>query len=205
MLCYRCGKETNKGLCEECFLELNPIKLKEIELIVCDCGRYKQKNIWREEEINSVITKLILENLILPKDILIKKLTVDIIKIEKNRIIFEVKASLKFNEKEISKLFMDEIKLSKEVCNNCRKLQSYDAILQFRDFEPNIKEIDSNLISKVEKTKYGLDIYITKKNYARKIAKKFKKIGFKVKESQKLFGIDESGRRKSRITISIRK
>ncbi|MEM4347398.1 MAG: NMD3-related protein [Candidatus Altiarchaeota archaeon] len=205
MLCYRCGKETKKSLCEECFLELNPIKLKEIKLIACDCGRYKQKNIWKENKINSVINKVVLENLILPKGASIKKLFVDVIKTERNKIIFEVKASVKFNEKEILNFFTGEIKLDKQLCNTCRKLKSYEAILQFRGFEPNIKEIDTNLISKIEKTNYGLDIYIINKGYARKIAKKFKKIGYDTKESQKLFGIDESGRRKSRITISIRK
>ncbi len=202
MLCPRCGKETKQGLCEKCFFELKPIKLEKIELLMCSCGNYKTRVEWKNN-VNEFLSKRVRKNLIVPDGVSIEDIEV-VPKIEEKKIILEVKVNMLFAGRKISQTLKDEIRIKKGTCETCGSLRGFTAILQFRDFEPEIS-IKPEFLTKAERTKNGLDFYITKKEYAREIAKKFKKRGFEVKESHTLFGIDESGKRRSRLTISVRK
>ncbi len=202
MLCPRCGKETRQGLCEKCFFETKPIKLERIELSMCSCGNYLNRGEWKNN-LGDFLNKMIKKNLVVPDGVSIEGIEV-VPKLDNKRMLLEIKINMLFAGRKISQTLNEEIRIKNATCDTCGSLRGFTAILQFRDFEPEIS-IKPEFLTKAERTKNGLDFYITKKEYAREIAKKFKKQGFEVKESHTLFGIDESGRRKSRLTISVRK
>jgi len=202
MLCPRCGKETKLGLCEKCFFELKPIKLEKIELLMCSCGNYKTRVEWKNN-VDVFLNKTVRKNLMVPDGVSIENIDV-VSKLEGKKMMLDVKIDMLFAGRKISQTLKDEIRIKNGTCETCGSLRGFTAILQFRDFEPEIS-IRPEVLTKAERTKNGLDFYITKKEYAREIAKKFKKMGFEVKESHTLFGIDDSGKRRSRLTISVRK
>jgi len=209
MLCPRCGKETKFGFCKDCLSNLNPIKLKKIEISFCSsCGNYNYKGIPLFENVEEKVKEIVKKKLIVPEIFSLKEVKVSFPKFERKKIVMEIKviAEIKSSKEEVIQKFEEEIKVKGDMCKNCKELKSYLAILQFRNFMPKIK-IKSEFTYKIDKKKEGIDFYITRKEYAREIAKKFRNNkNFDIKETQKLIGIDKkTGKRKSRLTISIRR
>jgi NMD protein affecting ribosome stability and mRNA decay len=223
-LCPMCGKEeVKKGLCIECFLKLHPpVKLKKFSLKRCNCGRYFYHGKWKSN-LENTLEKIVKENLVIPREIVLKDMKV---KTEFTKDGGEVLVELTFRgsygseDEEVSEREEKgtnskhlKVKIEKIVCDVCkRQFRYYEAILQFRDFEPTkMKQIGSmvnrEFVSDIQEVKKGLDFFITRRGYAKQIAKQFrsKKEEFQVKESEKLVGRTEDGKRKSRLTISIRK
>ena len=67
MFCPSCGKE-GKGLCIDCFLKKNPLRMKDIELQVCGCGNTYFQGSW-DHTLEDVVDKLIEKNLIIPDSV----------------------------------------------------------------------------------------------------------------------------------------
>lgn len=203
-LCPNCGKEVEKGLCRGCFLKLHPVKVKEFSLKVCDCGRYIDHGKWKSG-LEKSLQRIVKRKLVIPREVTLKRIQILSKKTRKKEISLQIEIKGRYQNKELVQKINSGVGVKKELCDVCGKRdQYYEAIIQFRGFEPEIK-INHNWISEIRKTRDGLDFYITEKGYARKIAKEFRKKNFKVKESEKLFGRNKSGKRKSRLTISIRK
>ena len=187
--CFICGKKTEKlinGYCEECYNK--KFKLlevpKELTVIKCSkCGKIKQKNAWKDIEIEDIIKNNV--------KILGKKVK---IKINENKVFAKGYLTNSKSIKEES--YEIKIKVIKKLCLNCLKKLSgyYEAVIQLRgNLSKEVlnlidKEIDGKSFYKVENLKEGLNLYIGNKNIANKIAENIKKkYGFKFKKSFKLF------------------
>ena len=114
------------------------------------------------------------------------------------------------------------INLRKQLCKTCfaKKGKVYDCIIQLRTDE-NVDELYRKIkklldtmfpyeirekIVDVVKLDEGIDIYLIGHNVGRKIVKKLEKM-FSIsekKESHKIYGVDERGKKKSRLTILLR-
>lgn len=187
--CFLCGKKTNNlinGYCESCYNK--NFKLLEVpnSLIILQCkkcGKIKQKNVWKDIEIEDVIKDSIK---ILGKNVKIK--------INGNKIFANGYLT---NSKELKKdVYEINLKIIKKICSNCLKKLSgyYEAIIQLRgNLSKNVlnlidKQINEKSFYRTEVIKEGLNLYIGNKNMANKIAEILKKrYGFKIKKSFKLF------------------
>lgn len=201
-ICPGCGKEVKKGFCKECFLKLHPFRLKDILIKSCSCGRYFYRVEWREN-LEKDLPWIVKRNLLLPEDITLKEVNLLANKKVKGGIKIEVEVKGKYQDEEITKRIPYRIKVEKSQCDRCQKRpEYYEAIMQLRG-EPLVK-ISPNQVSNVVKVRGGFDFYLKDKGYARKVAKEFKKKDFQIKESEKLMGIRANGKRKSRLTISVK-
>ena len=198
MFCPRCGKESD-GICIDCLLKEKPIFMKKIELKICKCGRFYyggRWNPWVE------IDKIIRENLVCPDRIGVENLSIRK-RLLGDRIHLNLRVEGKFEGKGFVTEICDEIKINRTACPICSRQQYYEAILQFRTNYNPLDEIDGEFISKIEKLQNGFDIYIKSSQYARKIRKRFEKMGFITRESEKLIG-KKDGRNVYRLSISIK-
>ncbi len=215
MFCPRCGKEGEefKGLCLKCYLNENPLRVKDISLKLCNCGNIYYKGNWSMiEDID--INKIIENNIIIPERIMINKIKTksDLNKFRDNiggkRICIDVSITGRYYGRIFRKTISVEIKTKKDTCPSCRKISDgyYESILQFRVKSPHKlieKEIDISKITKIEIVKGGVDLYIVSSSYGRSVAKKLKEKGFLIKESSKITG-RRDGKHIYRTSISIK-
>lgn len=202
-LCPNCGKEVKGGFCQDCFLKLHPVRLKELSLKICNCGKFFYKGEWGTDLERSLV-RVVRENLILPREIKLWRTSILGMRIGKKEIFLEIEVRGEYHGEKIMQRINSRIKIEKIQCDECgRRPEYYEAIIQFRGFEPKVR-IEEKWVSGVKKIHHGLDFYLADKGYARQVAKEFGKKGFRVKESEKLMGIMKSGKRKSRLTISIK-
>ncbi len=190
--CFICGKKTEKlikGYCEECYnkkFQLIEIP-KEIFVTICTkCNKIKEKNMWKDIEIDEFLRNKIK---ILGKDIKIR---------------FEINDALKVYAKgflEGSKNLKEEsyevkLKTNKQVCLECsRKFgEYYEAIIQIRGNLTNddINSIDDIVLMgkgfyRIKEVKGGYDLFISNKSLAEKITEFLrKKYKAEIKKSYKL-------------------
>ncbi len=190
--CFICGKKTEKlikGYCEECYnkkFQLIEIP-KEIFVTICTkCNKIKEKNMWKDIEIDEFLRNKIK---ILGKDIKIR---------------FEINDALKVYAKgflEGSKNLKEEfyevkLKINKQVCLECsRKFgEYYEAIIQIRGNLTNddINSIDDIVLMgkgfyRIKEVKGGYDLFISNKSLAEKITEFLrKKYKAEIKKSYKL-------------------
>lgn len=202
MVCPVCGRE-EEGLCIDCLLKEKPMTLREIELPVCDCGRYFYRGRW-SPNIEDFIDKFVRNNLMFPDGIRIDSIDIDK-KFLRNKIRIMVRIYGNYNNGEFETEIRGEIGIKRVVCTKCSRLGSryYEAVLQFRVAENPINEIDNEFVSNIRRVSNGFDIYITSTQYARHVGRRFEMNGFVVKESSKLVG-RKDGKDVYRVTISIK-
>lgn len=202
MFCPRCGKRS-RGICVNCFLEENPIKLKKIEIPLCSCGAYYYRGQWNTD-LKGFLMDIIKRNLILPSEICLDNIKV-IPKIEKGNISARIHLSGEYKGEKFIKEIETNIKTEAVKCKKCSRLSScyYEAILQFRGISDPKSLVDQEFISGIKRVQGGTNIYITSSKYARQIGSKLNRRGFFVKESAKLMG-RRGGRDLYRIYISIK-
>jgi len=188
--CFVCGKKTEKlieGYCEDCYNNsFNLIQTPKSIIIFCcsKCKKVKQKNEWKDIEIENLVKNSIK---ILGNDVKIEVIG--------NKIFASgnLKDSKKVKDEETHEI---NVKTVKVLCPECsRKLGGYyEAIMQLRG---NVSEEVLNFIDKEVKersyyradhVKGGLNLYIGNKNIANQIADKLKRIyNLEVKKSFKLY------------------
>ncbi len=190
--CFLCGKKTEKlinGYCEECYnKKFHLIKVpKEIIIVKCSkCDRIKEKNKWKDIEIDEFLKNKI--------EILGKNVE---IKIEKNDILkIYAKGFLKDSKKIKEEIHEVKFKIEYEICPLCSKKYRnyYEAIIQIRGniTSDDINSIDDIVLMKkgfyrIEKVKGGYDLFISNKYLAEKIANFLrKKYKTEIKRSYKL-------------------
>ncbi len=203
MFCPKCGKK-GYGLCIDCFLEENPVGLRDIKLSLCTCGNYLYRGRW-SKNITDSIEKVVEKNLTVPSEIKLESMRI-LPKFRSDRIDLEVWISGRYMGEEFRKRFNSYIKIRRRECPDCSKLSSgyYEAIIQLRIKKPLTDlNLDPRFVSNIKKVKGGFDIYVTSTRYARQIKKKFDNLGFRVKESQKLIG-KKKGKEVYRTSISIK-
>lgn len=203
MFCPKCGKES-RGVCISCLLKEKPIQIKPMKIALCICGRYRYQQLWGRN-INESIDKIVKKSIIAPENLRIKDIKTKPT-FGENKISLQIELTLEYAGVEAKHVFSSYIKVEKAVCPDCTKIKStyYEAILQIRTKKPKPEVfIDPRYVSNVEEVKGGFDIYLTSTPYARRLKGDFKKRGYSVKESAKLYG-RKDGRDLLRISISVK-
>lgn len=179
--CARCGKKTENlfdGLCEDCFKETNELFYvpKTIRISVCkNCGKIKVKK-WERKSIDEAIKSFI------KVDGKLKKLNIKKNQVG-NKIFVEIKVfGLVKNKVEKTETKNTTVIIEKKLCDVCGKIRGgyYEAVIQLRSDDEekikkylmsvkNIVEKNNGALTKVEKNKNGVDLYITPKNLVDKI------------------------------------
>jgi len=205
MLCPKCGKETRKGLCEECFLERDPIGMKDVELIICTtCNQFRYKGKWNSN-LDRFMEGIIRDNLVHHHDIEIKE--IDFSSEEnRNRLELDIDITGEYASEKFKTSLKSSIKPDKSQCKDCSRRSSgyYEAILQFRIKKtPTDKDVDPRYVAKAEKVRGGYDFYITALKYAKQIAANYSKNGYKTGQSPMHAGVRD-GKDFYRFSISIK-
>ncbi len=205
MLCPKCGKETRKGLCEECFLDRNPIRMKDIELIICtSCNQFRYKGKWNKN-LDRSLERIILDNLVHHHDIKIRGIEFKSEE-KRNKLELDIDITAEYQGEKFKTKLKSSIKLDKRNCKDCSRRSSgyYEAILQFRIKKtPTDKDVDPRYVAKVEKVRGGYDFYITSIRYARQTAAHYSDKGYKTGQSPKQAGVRD-GKSFYRFSISIK-
>ena len=218
--CPKCGKEIEKfyeGLCKDCFTSIYFEKIKELkkaEIYKCKvCGRYSLTKKQLFNSLDEAINHFVKHS----KNLKIKNFQRD----------FEIQNGfIKIFWKEDSETIFSKdlrIKIKPFKCRYCQMMLSgyRQAIIQIRTkkvenekiLEEILKTIDErnkhdflSFVSKIERKKSKIDVYIGSKKSAylaiRRIKSKFPDVDFKIKVSKKLMGY-KKGRRLYLDTISI--
>jgi len=213
MICPKCGKPSEVGIfCRDCYIEKNiRFRLpKKIELPYCTtCQKYLFKGQWTafpspDQAVKSVVKDVLKTN--------IKKLGGDIkqeIKITGRGKRFEATVTLSKDSLVLEKPTTIEIK--RTICPDCGRASSgyYEAVLQVRgEFPENIVEkitrFVSNcedqraFISRVEKVRGGLDVYLGSKKVGEKARREFGRKCVEVKKSFKTVSKDRQTSKETR-------
>jgi len=203
MFCPRCGRKSY-GLCIDCFLGENPVRLRDVKLSLCNCGNYLYRGHW-SKNITDSIERIVEKNLIVPSEIKLKSMRV-LPEFKGNRVDLEIWVSGLYKGRDFRKKFDTNIRIEGRECPECSKLGSgyYEAVIQFRTKKPVADlNLNTRFISKIKKVRGGFDLYITSAKYARQVKKRFDDLGFQIKESSKLVG-KKDGKNAYRISISIK-
>ena len=214
--CPKCGKQTENfydNLCKDCFLEkMKLIDLPEkIVIIHCrNCGRFYGRDkgeLSLEDAVNYNLSKILKQN----------ELQFATYRIDGGKVYSEVT----LESAGLRKTFELDFRLIQKetICRFCGQKFSgyYNSILQLRNSEridKILKEIETEIdrlnkrdtlafVSKIDKVKNGVDVYIGSKSAANKVVHFLKsKYEFKPKISRKQYGI-ENGKKVFRDTILI--
>jgi len=205
MICPNCGKETRKGLCRDCFLERNPIRVKDVGVVICNnCSRFLYKSKWNRN-LDRFLDRIIEGGLVHHPDIEIRWMDFEWEK-KGGRIYLDIEITAGYEGEEFKTGLNSTIKIEKKLCLDCSRRSGgyYEAILQFRIKEaPTEKDVHPKYVARAEKVRGGFDFYITSLRYARQTASHYRDKGYKTKESPKLAGV-RNGKRFYRFSISVK-
>ncbi|MEM3126471.1 MAG: NMD3-related protein [Candidatus Woesearchaeota archaeon] len=199
--CPLCGKNTEdliEGFCSKCFKEKFEPKFNEIKVKQCNnCQRIFQKNKWDKINLKNFIERQLKQT-------------------EKHSSLKEIKEKeLIVNIHDI--LFVIPFELEKSLCNICSPSKTYfEGKLQLRS--PNdkiVKYVREELkkskekgifVSKEEKVKGGIDLYISDKKYIQALGRKLQeKFGGIVKAGAQLFSVShQTGKELYRVNVMFR-
>ena len=205
MFCHSCGRKTKEmGLCIECFLKKVPIKVNEIQIPVCACGRYSYEANWIQG-IERSLEKIVKENIVASPDITITEVKVDKPVFGEKWIRIGITYKGIYKGVEFTEALEKDIRKTKISCPVCSRITSsyYEAVVQFRIPVNARKVLDGEFVTRTEKVPGGFDAYVTSAGYARKLGKDFSKKGYIVKKSAKLVG-KKNGEDLYRTFISIK-
>jgi len=192
MICPACGRKTKEtGLCTDCFLKRHPIKIRDITVKVCRCGRFWRNAKW-EHDLDSYLETMIREGIITDPEARITDVSVEPV-FEEKRI--RAKATLwgvYKGDKFIRELSKD-IKKETHTCPICSRISSsyYEAVVQFRIPVDARKVLDGEYVSRTEKVAGGFDAYLTSAPYARKLGSMFARKGYIVVHSKQVAGMKD--------------
>lgn len=209
--CPRCGKESEKlieGFCERCLEELAPAPgLKDMKMEVCPvCSRVREKGRWVKKSLSEVIVKYL------------KRKGFRNVNVEVKDDSVEIEFDIEIRNKTVRRKSTFYIKTIKRICEECSKERTgyYEGVIQIRgdvNADKIVEEISGMVsksgkrgwfISKIDKRKEGIDLYIGSKSAVKNIARRLKnKYNADVKESYTLV-TRKDGRNVYRITAVVR-
>lgn len=169
---------------------------------MCGCGRVKHKQKW-VKSVGDVLPALTKEILMFPGDVKVKEVTVVPAKRGK-KICWDACLKLIYGGEEHEKTFHCEADVVGKTCPSCAKKSAgyFEAILQVREKDPLIVPGERD-VSDVKESKMGVDFYMKSVATARQIARRYKKRGYVIKESEKLFG-KKDGKDIYRVSFSVK-
>ncbi len=192
MKCIVCGiNDAYKfGRCRDCLSNEIKLKTEKMEITECPkCGSVRLNKKWYYNNIDENIKRNAISHIKTEKTDKIK--SVNSLKILDNNILMDLIVDDR-NLGEIEKEISIDLKVTKESCPVCNKVTGsyYEGVIQLRTFTTeydnviddakdeiiafikNMNKTDPNsFVSKVDKLKEGLDIYLGKKEDAIKIDK----------------------------------
>ncbi|VVB60490.1 NMD3 family protein [uncultured archaeon] len=196
--CPSCGTETDElfeGLCRKCFLSNVELlqAAKRVQFGLCyDCGRIRFNKFWQSyDSKNALVRDVVLRH---ARPLRGAKLSInysDFTIKGKTEVPVEVTATIESNSRTLSKSKDMLLVITPEICPDCSRLRGgyYEAIIQLRGegqerlqaaVENEMKKytkIEPNaFISKVERLKEGVDIYVGSRTAAIKISSELRKL-----------------------------
>ncbi len=230
--CIRCGRTVDLlvdgRLCKDCYLETYGLGVapKRIELTVCTkCGSFRYEGRWLPPPSDGLegIVGLLFQARFKPGDYT-SYYRVEHVEMSPDADIALVSVSgyLKTVNEEVEVEYSVPVIIKKQVCPICIRKASGapTAIVQVRGYDgrlsPDEKEAVHNILSSlgesvldfiisIDDVREGIDIKMVDHAAARTLAAKLRSIlAAKVKESHKVIGQRNDGRRVSRLTLSVR-
>jgi len=202
--CVVCGKEIEHGhLCGKCMAEREKVvKLNRFEIVVCSrCGSVKQENRWISKDFKEIIEDMVLKNAFITEEFEVKDILIDL---KSNLVIFS--GSIAGEDVSVTEQLNFSIK--KLSCPKCSKEAGgyYESIVQLRaenrdldedeietameilgDVLEKEKGNEKAFVSKIERKKEGVNIYLGSRNIGMKVSKMVsKRLGGDITESKKL-------------------
>lgn len=189
MFCPKCGRQ-GKGLCIDCYLEGNPFAMKPAEIQVCECDKSYSRGRW-DKSMGENLLVIVSKNLVSSEKIKVNSVDVES-EPDKKHLSVNVLVKGDYLGEPFETSFDIRVKVVRKSCPVCSKKRSgsFEAILQIRNPEIEIN-FEQDHISTVEKVRGGIDVYLISNSYARRVARQFKKSGYTVKRSAKLYGQKE--------------
>ena len=205
MFCPKCGRE-GKGLCLECYLEGNPFYIEHTTLLLCNCGRTRYKNKW-ETGLEDVLSHVVEDKLVVPGEIKTVGVELRSFSQVKNKIELKLLFLGKYLGERFKKEVVGEIGLERGNCPFCGRLSAgyYESILQLRVKNPQqlFEGVESSMVSRMEKVRGGVDIYLTSSRYGVRLMGELRNKGFLVRDSYTLMG-KKDGKDVYRSSISVK-
>lgn len=201
MFCPKCGK-AGGGICFECLLEENPLRVGKPVIEFCGCGRVRFRQKWVEDliELLPAITARVIT---LPAGVRLQEVSV-VPQPRKKTLMWEAVLTLEYDGRAHHVAVACHADLRRIKCPSCTKTSAryFEAVLQVRGERQSLVPSERE-VSDVERSRGGVDYYIKSVSYARKITKQYKKLGYSVSESEKLFGQRE-GKEVYRVSFSVK-
>ncbi len=201
MFCPKCGK-TGGGICFECLLEENPLNVDKPAIEFCDCGKVRFRQKW-VDDIIGLLPVITAGAITLPAGVRLREVSV-VPHPRKKTLTWEAALTLEYGGRVHHMAVACHADLRKIKCPSCTKTSAryFEAVLQVRGERQSLAP-SGREVSDVKRAKEGVDYYIKSVSYARKIAKQYKKLGYAVSESEKLFGQRE-GKEVYRVSFSVK-
>jgi len=205
MFCPGCGAKS-KGLCLRCYLKSNPIFFGDVFLIKCSCGRVKYKNHWFRD-LDDILDSVLEDNLVVPEQINTLEFELMDYAADKNTLKVRFNYKGRYLDETFSREIEGSIGFRGGNCPFCGKIAGgyFECTLQLRIADPPhlFKDINPDMVSKMEKVRGGVDVYLISSDYANQLMKQYRGMGFFVKDSYTLMGKKE-GKDVYRSTISVK-
>ena len=234
--CPQCGKtdeELFSGLCRSCFIEKTSLITlpEQMDITICtQCGSTQKKGKWTDSDlsIEDHVVETIAEQIEVDDSVKDVDISIGILNIRGSTFECLVEVKGEVLGETVSQDFPVEIRVNKNVCNDCSKYASgyYEAVIQIRADErlpspDEIKSADEIMKTRIQQLSFknrlayisqrveikeGVDYYIGSYKAARKLTESLKnELGGILKESPRLMGRDKSsGKDLYRIWISLR-
>lgn len=232
-MCVRCGREVDKlvdgRLCPKCYLELYgfgrpPAKL---QLAVCTrCGSYRYQGRWFPtpgdgglEDVAALVFQASFKPTEYTEYYRVEDVEIDY---DAEQALVRVAGRLQGMEHEDTIVYSMPVVVQKQICPVCfqRAAGVPTAIVQIRGYDGRLSEDDriaveeiidelgesiEDVIISVDELREGIDLKMLDQNAARNLAARLRsRLAARVKESHKVVGRRNDGRRVSRLTLSVR-
>ncbi|HID04244.1 MAG TPA: hypothetical protein EYP20_00400, partial [Aigarchaeota archaeon] len=232
-MCVRCGREVDKlvdgRLCPKCYLELYgfgrpPAKL---QLVVCTrCGSYRYQGRWFPapgdgglEDVAALVFQASFKPTEYTEYYRVEDVEIDY---DAEQALVRVAGRLQGMEHEDTIVYSMPVVVQKQICPVCfqRAAGVPTAIVQIRGYDGRLSEDDriaveeiidelgesiEDVIISVDELREGIDLKMLDQNAARNLAARLRsRLAARVKESHKVVGRRNDGRRVSRLTLSVR-
>lgn len=201
-ICPRCGRES-VGVCAECMLEKNPVRVDEFGLEACECGLLWDRGRWSEDMEDTIEFRL-RKNLHLPEQ-------ADDVKVDydyhpgEGELAVELHVCGRIGDSDFNYDKEFRVPVRQVTCPDCGRVSAgyYEAVIQARtpDFNP---PLDDKKVVDIREVRGGVDVYLTSASYAKTLCNRLAGQGFLVKESKKLYGMKD-GVQVHRFYFSVKK
>jgi nonsense-mediated mRNA decay protein 3 len=231
-MCIRCGRNVDRlvdgRLCPDCYLEVYGLgKMpSRLTVTVCPrCGSFRYQGRWYPppgsgslEDVIALVAQASFKPAEHVEYYRVERVEVDY---ETGRALVTVAGRLKGFDREYTVTYNVSVTVNKQLCPACfqKAAGTPTAILQIRGYNGRLSDEDreaveeiiesmegvSDAIISVEELREGVDYKLLDQNTARHIAAKIRsRMAALIKESYKVVGRRSDGKRRSRLTLSVR-